>query len=146
MLARRLFPEPFGRDIGMMGSNLPLQQLACGGGRYGSCNFGFGFLLGRDNRGGRQGWGNGQWRRLWNPSFLQTGDDFVLGSRYQLVVLLCVLEEVGNIEERVALQTDIDERRLHSRQYLRHSSFIDIAHDSFRALSLDHEFDEFVVL
>jgi hypothetical protein len=146
MLARRLFPDPFGRDIRMMGSNFAFQQLACGGSRHGSCNLGFGFLLRRDSRRCRHGWGSGQRRLLWNSSFLQTGDDFVLGSRYQLVVLLCVLEEVGNIEERVALQTDIDERRLHSRQYLRHSSFIDIAHDSFRALSLDHEFDEFVVL
>ncbi len=61
-----------------------------------------------------------RWRRLLDRPFLETGDDFVLGSGNDLVVLLSVFEEVGNVEESVALQADIDERRLHSRQDLRH--------------------------
>src|SRR5262249_12645878 len=71
---------------------------------------------------------------------------FVFDSRYDLLVLLSILEEVGNIEEGVALQTDVDEGRLHPRQNLRHLPFIDVADYALRTMPFDVVLDEFVIL
>jgi hypothetical protein len=97
----------------------------------------------------RRRWRNWDWRRwgrMFLFAFLETGDNFVLRSGNDLVVLFRILEEVGHIKERVALQAYIDESGLHSGQNLRDFTFVDVANNGLRSLALDHELDKFIVL
>ncbi len=43
----------------------------------------------------------------------------------QIVVVLFQLHKVGNVEEGVALQADVDESRLHAGQHARDAAFVD---------------------
>ncbi len=60
--------------------------------------------------------------------FFDAGDD--------LVVLVVVFEEIGNIKEGVAVQADIDKGRLHARQHAGDSSFVDAAGERVFVLAL----------
>jgi hypothetical protein len=53
-----------------------------------------------------------------------------------------VLNDVGNIEERVALEPEVDERRLHSRKDLRDAALVDVAHDGAMAGPLHPQLDD----
>src|SRR5262249_25144575 len=55
-------------------------------------------------------------------------------------------EEIGNIKEGVTFQSDVHEGGLHPRQHLGHPPLVDIAYYGFRALPLNHELNEFIVL
>ena len=46
---------------------------------------------------------------------------------HHLVVLFVVFEEIGDVQERVALQADVDKGRLHARQHARNPAFMDAA-------------------
>src|ERR1019366_6260215 len=43
----------------------------------------------------------------------------------QIVVVLFQLHEVGNVEEGIALQADVDEGRLHAREHPGYAAFVD---------------------
>jgi hypothetical protein len=58
------------------------------------------------------------------------------------LVLLHVLDDVGDVEERVALETDVDERGLHSGQDFRDAALVDVADDGALALALDPQLDD----
>lgn len=92
----------------------------CGGLRRGARRFGL-------RRGGRRGNAFYLSRRCAQPRLLlqarhrlfHAGDDFV--------VFLAVFKEVGNVQEGVAVQPDIDECRLHAGQDAFHPALIDRA-------------------
>jgi hypothetical protein len=69
----------------------------------------------------------------------------ILNAGYDLVVLFVVLEEVGNIQERVPIQSDIDECRLHSGQNTRDPAFVDAAGQRILVFALMVDFDHLVV-
>ena len=51
-------------------------------------------------------------------------DLFLDGAHYR-VVFFVVLKKIGNVEERVALQPDVDKCRLHSGQNARYAALVD---------------------
>ncbi|MGP8175911.1 MAG: hypothetical protein ACLP7O_15385 [Terracidiphilus sp.] len=73
-------------------------------------------------------------------------EDLVLHAGDDLVVLVVVFEKVRDVQECVAFQTDIDESRLHARQYARHSAFVDAACQGVFILPLVVNFHYLIVL
>ena len=67
-------------------------------------------------------------------------------ARLEAVELLDGVDDVGDVEEAVALEADVDERRLHPRQHLRHASLVDVADDAPLALALDEDLGHQVIL
>ena len=57
-------------------------------------------------------------------------------------VLLEVLDDVGDVEKRVALEAHVDECRLHAREHLGDAPFVDVADDRALFLALDPELDD----
>ena len=55
------------------------------------------------------------------------------------VPVLPVLPDVRDVQERRALETDLDERALHSRQHARDAAEADVADEAARAGALDVE-------
>jgi hypothetical protein len=72
--------------------------------------------------------------------------DLVLHTADDLVVLLVIFEEIRNVQERVAFQADIDERRLHSRQDAGHSSFVNATRQRIFLLPLVVHFRDLLIL
>ena len=72
------------------------------------------------------------------------------GTLVIVIVVLLVLVEVGDdvrhVEEAVALEADVDERRLHAGQDFRDPALVDVADDAAILLALDEQFSELVVL
>ena len=66
---------------------------------------------------------------------LALGEDSLY--RFRLRAILALLPDVGHVQERGALQADLDERRLHSRQHARHLADIDISDHAARLGALD---------
>ena len=60
--------------------------------------------------------------------------------------LLDRVDDVGDVEEAVALEADVNERRLHAGQHLRHPALVDVADDAALPLALDEDLDDQVVL
>ena len=52
---------------------------------------------------------------------------------------------VGDVQEPVALEADVDEGRLHAGQHLRHTPFVDVADDAALAFALDENFCDEIV-
>src|SRR5579863_5888881 len=59
--------------------------------------------------------------------------------RMSVIVVFEVFENVADVEERVAIEADVDERRLHARQNARYFSFVDAAdkRELFLALNVN---------
>ena len=55
------------------------------------------------------------------------------------VAVLAVLPDVGDVQERGALEPDFDERALHAGQHARHATQVDVADEPPRARALDME-------
>ncbi len=49
--------------------------------------------------------------------------------------LFFLVEEVRNVKEGVAFETNVDEGRLHSRQYAHDATFVNVADDSLMLFS-----------
>ena len=64
------------------------------------------------------------------PPPLLLGGEQVLGQ---------LLEHVGDVEERVALEPEVDERRLHAGQHARDPALVDVADDAALRLALDED-------
>src|SRR6266850_1449344 len=52
---------------------------------------------------------------------------------------LAVLPDVGDVQERRALEADVDEGRLHAGQHARYAAHVDVAHQPAAARALDQE-------
>ena len=63
----------------------------------------------------------------------------------QVVVMLFQLHKVGNVEEGVAFQADIDKRRLHARQNAGDAALIDGACEGVFVFALEVDFREQIV-
>src|SRR5258708_2224701 len=50
-----------------------------------------------------------------------------------------VLPDIGDVQERSALQADVDERRLHARQHPRHPPHVDVADQAAARRALDQQ-------
>ena len=60
--------------------------------------------------------------------------------------LFFFVEEVGDVEERIAFEPDVDESRLHAGQDAHHASFVNVADDALMLFStLDVELGDLVV-
>jgi hypothetical protein len=55
------------------------------------------------------------------------------------------LHKVGDVEERVALQANVDKRRLHSREYAGYASFVDGTCQGVFIFALEVDFREQIV-
>ena len=53
------------------------------------------------------------------------------------MAVLPVLPDVGDVQERRALEADLDERALHAGQHARDAAEIDVADEAARARALD---------
>ena len=65
----------------------------------------------------------------------------------QIVAAVClevleVFDDVGDVEERIALEPEVDEGRLHAGQDLRDAPFVDVADDGAVPRALDPELDD----
>ena len=69
----------------------------------------------------------------------------VVLARFELLEFLERVDDVGHVEEAVALETDVDERRLHAGQHLRHPALVDVAGDAALPFPLDEDFSDQVV-
>src|SRR5580692_582185 len=58
-----------------------------------------------------------------------------------VIVVFEILENVADVEERVAVQADVDESRLHARKNARYFSFVDAADKRELFLALNVDFD-----
>ena len=56
------------------------------------------------------------------------------------------VDDVGHVEEPVAIEPDVDKRRLHAGQHLRHAALVDVAHDAALALAFNRHLDRLVIL
>jgi hypothetical protein len=61
-------------------------------------------------------------------------------------VVLERLEHVRHVEERVAVEADVNEGRLHAGQHFRHPALVDVARDPARSLALDEDLGNLIVL
>src|SRR5579885_705212 len=61
------------------------------------------------------------------------------------VDVLMFLKKIGNVEERVALQTQIDEGRLHARKDARYTAFVNAARQRIFIGSLKIDLDQLIV-
>ena len=78
-------------------------------------------------------------RKLGSGNFASTGSgehhaalllhffDFAFDGVDYVIVIFQIFEEVADIQEGVAIQTDIDEGRLHAGQHARDAAFVDAA-------------------
>jgi hypothetical protein len=64
----------------------------------------------------------------------------------QVVEIVEVVDDVRDVEEAVALESEVDKRRLHAGKYLRDAALVDIADDAAIVFTLDEHFGELVVL
>jgi len=48
------------------------------------------------------------------------GDSFI-----QILVLLFQIHKIGNVQEGIAFQSNVDECRLHAGKHARHTAFVD---------------------
>ena len=69
----------------------------------------------------------------------------VVVARFELFELLERVDHVGDVQEAVALETEIDERGLHAGQDFRDPAFVDVADDAALPLALDENFGDEVV-
>jgi len=58
-----------------------------------------------------------------------------------VIVVFEVFENVADVEECVAVQADVDERRLHARQNARYFSLVDAADKRELFFTLNVDFD-----
>src|SRR5690606_33739353 len=56
------------------------------------------------------------------------------------------LGDVRGVQERGALESHLDERRLHARQHARHLALVDVAHEAAALRALDEHFLQHAVL
>ena len=57
--------------------------------------------------------------------------------RWLAVAVLAMLPDVGDVQERRALEADVDEGRLHAGQHARDPAEVDVADQPARARALD---------
>jgi len=66
--------------------------------------------------------------------------------RLEAVELLERRYDIGDVEETVALETEVNERRLHAGQHFRDPAFVEIASDTALMLAFDEDFGNLIVL
>jgi len=64
----------------------------------------------------------------WNGNFLE------------IPLFVLQFEKIGNVEESIAFQTDVDKSRLHARQYACHPAFVNGTRESVFVLPLKINF------
>ena len=87
----------------------------------------------------------GQYRGSGAPPLPVQLQRLVFDAADHLLVLLVILEEIGDVKERIALQADIDEGRLHSRQNARYATFVDAAGQRIFIFALEENFAYLIV-
>ena len=55
-------------------------------------------------------------------------------------------DDVGDVEEAVAFETEVNEGRLHAGQHFRYPALVDVANHAARALALDEDLGNLIVL
>ena len=92
-------------------------------------------------------------RRVADGSGGQSGSAALLKAKHllfnaghDLVVLVVILEKVGNVKKGVALEADVNECRLHSGQNPRDPSFVNTAGERIFLLSLVINLNYLIVL
>jgi hypothetical protein len=72
-------------------------------------------------------------------------EHFVFDSADNGFVLIVVLKEIGDIKEGVAIEADIDECRLHSRQNARYTAFVDASREGVFFFPFVEQFHDLIV-
>ena len=70
---------------------------------------------------------------------------WAVGGNFVEVLGVFQLHEVGDVEERVALQANVDKRRLHSGKYAGYASFVDGTCQGVFIFALEVDFREQIV-
>ncbi len=78
------------------------------------------------------------------PSLLQS-QHALFDAADNLVVLLVVFEKIGNVQEGVAIEANVDKRRLHARQHASHPAFVNAARQRVFLLALKIDLNQLVV-
>ena len=71
--------------------------------------------------------------------------DFVLVAGLEPVELLDRVDDLGDVQERVALETDVNKGGLHAGQHLRDPALVDVADDAPMTLALDEDLDDLIL-
>src|SRR6185436_3264848 len=71
--------------------------------------------------------------------------DLVLVAGLEPVELLDRVDDLGDVQERVALETDINEGGLHAGQHLRDPALVDIADNAPLTLAFDEDLDDLIL-
>jgi len=69
----------------------------------------------------------------------------LLVGAFELVELLHRVDDVGDVEEAVALEADVDERGLHAGEDFRDAAFVDVADDAALPLPFDEDLGDEIV-
>ena len=69
----------------------------------------------------------------------------VLVARFELLELFERVDDVGDVEEAVALEAEVDEGRLHAGQDLADAALVDVADDAPLPLAFDEDFGDEIV-
>ena len=80
-----------------------------------------------------------------SPGAARENRDLVLVAGLEPVELLDGVDDLGDVEERVALEADINEGGLHAGQHLRDPALVDIADHAALTLALDEDLDDLIV-
>ena len=70
----------------------------------------------------------------------------VLVAGLEAVELLDRVDDLGDVQERVALEADVNEGGLHAGQHLRDPALVDVADHAALTLALDEDLDDLIVL
>ena len=74
------------------------------------------------------------------------GEAVLLVARFEAVELLDGVDDFGDVEKRVALEADVNERGLHAGEHLRDPALVDVADHAALTLALDEDLDDLILL
>jgi len=73
-------------------------------------------------------------------------ENLIFHAGHNLVVFFVVFEEIGDVQEGVAIQADVDKSRLHARQHPRHPALVDASRQGIFVLPLVVNLDYLIFL
>jgi len=67
-------------------------------------------------------------------------------ARLEALELFDSIDDLGDVQERIALQPDVNEGGLHAGEDFRDPALVDVANDAALPLALDEDLDDLIVL
>jgi hypothetical protein len=71
--------------------------------------------------------------------------NLILDRAHDLLIFLVIFEEIGNVQEGIAFQANVHERRLHAGKHPRNPAFMNTTRQRVFLLALKINFDKLIV-